>query len=140
VVALEIWYDQDTANDLGDGDPAIVVSSIEELDAFVDRVLAETKTHTAPPMIEVSIAGNPTSPAMHVGLGQNRGFIFYMAADGGWTKGDPSRDDVATYVYVGNASEVAGNTEVPIAEVREGLREFMEMGERPRIIRVDSQS
>lgn len=135
MVALEIWYDQDTANELGEGDPAIVVSTADELDAFVDRVLAETKTHSAPPMIEVSIAGDPTSPAMQVGLGQERGFIFYMAADGGWTQGDQSRDDVVTYVYVGSASEIAGTTEVPLADVRRGLREFMVTGGRPTIVR-----
>lgn len=135
MVALEIWYDQDTANDLGEGDPAIVVATPDELDAFVDRVLDETRSHSAPPMIEVSVAGDPTSPAMHVGLGQERGFIFYMATDGGWTQGDRSRDDVVTYVYVGSASEIAGNTEVPLADVRRGLREFMETGGRPTIVR-----
>ncbi|MDQ3576638.1 MAG: Imm1 family immunity protein [Actinomycetota bacterium] len=134
MVELEIWYDQDTANDFGDGDPAIVVASPEALDTFVDRVLDETKTHTAPPMIEVGIAGNQTAPALHVGLGQERGFIFYMAPDGGWTVGDQNRTDVVTYVYVGNATEITGNTEIPIAEVREGLREFMRTGHRPKII------
>ncbi|WP_436493494.1 Imm1 family immunity protein [Actinokineospora sp. HUAS TT18] len=133
-MALEIWYDQDSANDLGPGDPAIIVNTLTELDAFVDQVIADTRDHVAPPMVEVSVAGDPTSPVLNVGLGQDRGFIFYMTADGGWTQGDPTRTDTVTYVYAGSASEIAGSAEIPLPAVRDGLREFMKTGAKPRNI------
>jgi hypothetical protein len=69
-VKLEIWYQQQTANDYSEGNPAITVATVEELDAFVDRVVTDSCGGAVPPMIEVAIADGPDSPVMHVGLGR----------------------------------------------------------------------
>jgi hypothetical protein len=46
-MALEIWYGQEPENDLGPGDPAIIIARVEDLDAFVHRVLRETRRWAA---------------------------------------------------------------------------------------------
>lgn len=38
MATLKVWYDQEPDNDLGTGDPAVLVGTSEELSAFVDRV------------------------------------------------------------------------------------------------------
>ena len=67
---LEICYQQQTVNDDSEGNPGITVASVEEFDAFVDRVLTDSRGAAVPPMIEVAIADDPHSPVMHVGLGR----------------------------------------------------------------------
>lgn len=135
MVELEVWYDQEPANDFGEGDPAIVVATVEELDTLVDRVLEETKHHRVGAMIQVNILGRTGYPALEVGLGQEKGFLVYHAEDGGSTKGDGDPAEFVEYVYAGNLSEVPADVEVPIHVVRHGLREFLETGGRPSVVR-----
>jgi hypothetical protein len=70
-VKLEIWYQQQTANDYSEGNPAITVATVEELDAFVDRVDKRTRrapsqrwrttqAHIARPHTAVTNAGRVT--------------------------------------------------------------------------------
>jgi hypothetical protein len=124
-MALEIWYDQAPANDLGPGDPPIIVSTTAELDTFLDRLLRDTADHAVPSMIQASISGHPERGVMEVGIGEERGFINYVAADGGITLGDHSRTGWTVYDYMGSASEVDASAEIPVALVRQGLREFL---------------
>jgi Immunity protein Imm1 len=105
VVALDIWYNRAPKGD--DDDPAIHVSTAAELNEVIDRILAETVDHMAPPMIQVSISGMKRSPVLEVGLGQDRGFIGYTAADGGWTRGTGNPATLVDYVYMGNHSQVS---------------------------------
>jgi hypothetical protein len=44
-VKLEIWYKQETANDYSESNPAITVATVDELEAFVDRVLVPQHPH-----------------------------------------------------------------------------------------------
>jgi hypothetical protein len=125
-MALEIWYDQEPDNDLGPGDPPIVVHTAAELDAFLNRVLHATADQSVPPMIQASIADRPERGAVEVGIGQDVGFINYLAADGGLTLGDPNRTGQAVYDYMGSATEVDASAEIPLALVRQGLREYLE--------------
>lgn len=134
MVELEVWYDQQSENQYGSGEPAVIVRTADELDALVDRVLEETKDHRCPPVIEVSIRGQQL-PVLEVGLGQTKGFITYHAEDGGSTKGDGNSEEYVEYVYGGNLSEIAADAEVGIQEVRRGLHTFLESGTRPSVIR-----
>lgn len=136
MVELEVWYDQEPANDLSEGDPAIVVRTSDELDALIDRVLEETKDNRVGAMIQVGIRGNTGYPVLEVGLGREKGFIQYHADDGGSTKGSGSADKLAEYVYMGNLSEVSADVEVALDQVRRGLHEFLVIGERPSVVEV----
>ncbi|MDQ3406525.1 MAG: Imm1 family immunity protein [Actinomycetota bacterium] len=135
MVNLEIWYDQESENDLGPGDPAILVQTVAELDSFVDRVLGETKDHLVPPMIQVALAGVRRSPVLEVGLGQQKGFIGYSSRDEkGWSQGDSALSGTVSYVYAGNSSQVPATAEIPIESVRQGLVEFLETGRGPSVV------
>ncbi|WP_082860028.1 Imm1 family immunity protein [Alloactinosynnema sp. L-07] len=133
MVELEVWYDQDAENDYGSGDPAYVVSTVGELNALVDRVLVETRDHRCPAMIQVNVHGQRL-PVLEVGLGRERGFIVYHAEDGGSTKGDGDPLARVEYVYMGSLSETSADVEVGLHDVRHGLMEFMETGQRPSVI------
>jgi hypothetical protein len=135
VVALEIWYNQTPANDYNEGESAIVVETVAELDALVDRVLSESKDATVPPMIEVSVKGDFKAPVLEVGLGQEEGFIHCLSKDGGWSVGDSALTGTVTYDYMGQVREVPESNEVPVAVVRNGLREFMATKAAPELCR-----
>jgi hypothetical protein len=125
-MALEIWYDQESDDDVGLGDSPVIVHTAAELDTFLDRLLRDTAEHAVPPMIQAAITGHPERGVMEVGIGQSRGFVNYLAADGGITLGEPSRTGAATYDYMGSATEVDASAEIPVALVRQGLREYLE--------------
>lgn len=130
-MALEIWYDQQPANDFGAGDPAIVVETAEELDAFVDRVLAAAVGAEVPPMIEVSVKDDFKAPVLEVGLGVEKGFIHCLSKDGGWSQGDATMTGAATYDYMGQVREVSASSEVPVVRVRECLHRFLDTAADP---------
>lgn len=133
MVALDIWYDQAPKND--DGDVVIHVTTAAELDELIERILQETANHAAPPMIQVAISGVKRSPALEVGLGKDKGFIGYTArTEGGWTRGDGDPNVVVDYIYMGNHTQVPGDVEVSLDEVRRGLHEFLRTGERPTVV------
>ncbi|MDQ3402933.1 MAG: Imm1 family immunity protein [Actinomycetota bacterium] len=134
MVELAIWCDQNPENDLGPGDPAIIVRNSVELGMLIDRVLAETGRHRCPVMIQAGINGNNGLPVLEIGLGQTKGVIHCHARDGGGTKGNGNSDDRVECVYMGNLSEVPADSEVPIADVRSGLHEFLSTGKRPSVV------
>lgn len=127
-MSLKIWYDQWPANDLGPGDPAIVVHTVAQLDSFVDRVLREARGRSIPPMIEVSVDGSQELRVLEVGLGPARGFVNFVARDGGRTFGDPALTGSVTYDCMGSPTDIDASAEIPLATVRQGLREFLESG------------
>lgn len=135
MVELAVWYDQDVEGDDDEEGLAIVVRTAAELDALIDRVLEETRDHRCPAMIQVGLLGNDGLPVLEVGLGQTRGFITYHAQDGGSTRGEGNLDEFAEYVYMGNLSEIRAGYEVPVEDVRRGLREFLATGTRPSVVR-----
>ncbi|QWF80977.1 Imm1 family immunity protein [Amycolatopsis sp. CA-230715] len=138
MVELEIWYDQEPENDLGPGDPPIVVDTAAELDQLLDRVLEETKGNRFGQMIQVGIKGISGYPVLEVGLGKTLGFITYHDEHGGSTKGDASVDELVEYVYMGTVSEVSADVEVPMTTVRRGLHEFLATGSRPSVVEDDA--
>ena len=135
MVEVEVWYDQTPANDFHPGDPTIRIGTTEELDALIDRVRAETREHRCPASIQMKIVGNERDPVLEVGLGQDTGYIHYLADDAGRTLGDGDPEATVEYVYMGNLGEVPADSEVPIDLVRHGLHEFLATGRRPSVVR-----
>lgn len=124
-MALEIWYTHDGPER---------VAAVAELDALVDRILTDFQGAAASAMIQVAVEGEWTRGVLEVGLGPERGFIFFLAEDGGQSEGDFSRTDFVTYDYMGSVREIPGSAEVPMAQIRAGLREFLETGEKPKTV------
>lgn len=101
-----------------------MVETAEELDALVDRVLADAMGAEVPPMIEVSVKDDFKAPVLEVGLGQEKGFVHCPSKDGGWPAGDDALTGTTTYDYMGQVREVPASSEAPIALVREPLHRF----------------
>ncbi|MDQ3403249.1 MAG: Imm1 family immunity protein [Actinomycetota bacterium] len=135
MVALEVWYNQMPGNDFGEGDSAIIVNTVDELAALIDRVRSESDVVDGGAAIQVAIAGDEDSPVLEVGLGRMKGFITYHSEDGGQTLGDGDPAQIVEYTYMGQVTEMSAAVEVSINEVRAGLLEFFETGGKPAIVR-----
>lgn len=132
---LEVWYNQRPANDLSEDGAAIYLETAEQLVAFLDQIVAASQPGPIWPVIEVSLADDPASPVIEAGLGPEHGFMIYRASnDSGLSQGDPSQPGVAKYDYMGNPREIPASAEVPVAQIRDGLREFLEDGRKPTIV------
>lgn len=132
MVALEIWHNQRPGDDFREGDAAAIVSTAEELRSLLDTVVTASGHSRIPPMLEVSIAGDPVSPTLEVGLSETRGFVHYMSADeDGWTVGDANATGSVGYDYSGSMQEVPALTEVSADAVRRAVTEFLQTGRRP---------
>ncbi|WP_424183283.1 Imm1 family immunity protein [Actinokineospora sp. G85] len=135
MVELEVWYNQIPKNKFHPGEPTIKVRTAAELDALIDRIRAETRDHRCPASIQMKVLANERDPVLEVGLGQDKGYIHYLADDFGRTVGDGDPDATVEYVYMSNLGEVPADSEVSIDVVRQGLHEFLATGTRPSVVR-----
>lgn len=133
MTTLEVWYEQTG--------PA-VVTTVEELDAVVDRVIAMAASDPVPALAQVVVQGAPEDGLyLEVGLGNERGVVTAIGPEGGRSKGDASQMGTVMYDYVGHTAEVPAAAEVPIADVRQALREFLTSGGGlPRNIEFEDQT
>jgi hypothetical protein len=132
VVALEIWHNQRPEDDFREGDPATIVRTKDELWRLLDEVSTASGHGQVPPILEVSIAEDPSSPTLEVGLSETRGFVHYMSADeDGWTIGDSPSAGTVPYDYSGSRQDVPARAEVSAAVVRRAVTEFLETGRKP---------
>ena len=126
-MALRAWYDPD--ND----DEPITVGTIGDADAFLDRLNADRAAMQVPPLMQLSRRDTEGWAVLHIGVNADRGVLTHTDAAGsfvttnGTTAGQP-----LTYDYMGHVREVPGNAEVPLADVRRAVHEFVSTnGARP---------
>lgn len=130
MATLKVWYDQEPDNDLGDGDPAVLVSTHEELSAFIDRVSALATGQPCPSVVEVSIADDPYAyPIVEAGIGAERGFVRVNGAGAlRATQGDPDAVGTVRYDLQGHEALIPAGSEVPLSAVREVLAAYFDHG------------
>lgn len=128
MATLMIWYDQEPENELGVGDSAVLVSTTEELLAFIDRVSALAADQPCPSVVEVSVADDPYSfPIVEAGIGVDRGFVRVNGADAlRATQGDSDATGMVRYDLQGQEALVPASTEVPLDAVRVVLSAYLE--------------
>ena len=131
MVTLEVWYDQEPENDYSEGDPAILVSTADELDALIQRMQVDGKEQPVPPMAECSVSGDPSRGVFHLGVGQEKGFIVFVTPQETQTLGDSNLTGEVTYDYMAHAREVPAQYEVPMEQVRAVAVAFLEWEELP---------
>lgn len=129
-MALEIWYDQRPANDFGEGDPAIVVETPEQMEAFIERVRTETTEATVPPMVEISVRDDPMQGALYAGIGQEVGWVQFLLPEPVHTVCDANSAGTVTYDYMRHPHKVAANIEIGTDEVCRILSHFAHTGRR----------
>lgn len=128
MATLKMWYDQEPDNDLSAGDPAVLVSTWEELSAFIDRVSTLATDQPCPSVIEVSIADDPYAfPIIEAGIGADRGFVRVNGADAlRTTQGDPDAEGTVRYDLQGQETLIPASTEVSLTTVRAVLGAYLE--------------
>ena len=130
MATLKVWYDQEPENDLSDGDPAVLVSTQEELSALIDRVSTFAVGQPCPSVIEVSIADDPYAfPIIEAGIGAERGFVRVNGANAlRATLGDPNANGTVLYDLQGQEAIIAASAEVPLSAVRAVLASYLDHG------------
>ncbi|RSM40179.1 hypothetical protein DMA12_27550 [Amycolatopsis balhimycina DSM 5908] len=131
VVTLEVWYDQEPENDYSEGDPAILVSTADELDALIQRMQADSKDQPVPPMAECSVSGDPSCGVFYLGVGQEKGLVVFVTPVAAQTVGDPSLTGEVIYDYMAHVREIPAQYEVPMEQVRAAALAFLEREELP---------
>ncbi|MFD9891320.1 Imm1 family immunity protein [Amycolatopsis sp. NPDC059027] len=131
VVTLEVWYNQEPDNDYSEGEPAILVTTPEELDALIARVQTDTKDVAVPSMVECSVAGDPKQGVFDMGVGVEKSFVIFMAPDAVRTQGGSTPGEYVAYDYMAHVREIPADCEVPMDEVRRVAGEFLSTGKVP---------
>ncbi|WP_434438779.1 Imm1 family immunity protein [Lentzea sp. E54] len=132
MATLEIWYDQKPDNDYGPGDPAITVTTQDELSAFIDRVRAQSAVQPCPSLVEISIAEDFYGfPTINAGIGPDRGYVRVSGADElRATQGDPEATGELVYDFQGHETLVPASYEVPLDTVSTVLAAYLDHGGR----------
>lgn len=122
MTALEVWYDPDATT-------PTVVTTVAELDALIDRIVAEAAEDPIPAAAQVVVQGAADGDLyLEVGLGAQRGFVTAIGPGGGMSRGETARTGTVTYDYAGHTAELPANAELPVNEVRQALREYLTTG------------
>jgi hypothetical protein len=124
---LRAWYDPD-------GEP-VMVGTPADLDACLDRLAADRVTMRVPPLMQLARRDSDGWAVLHVGVDVDRGVLVHTDATGSFVAatGDDAGEPV-TYDYLGHVRTVAGNAEIPLADVRRAAHEFVATGARPTCV------
>ncbi len=132
MATLEVWYNQRPGDDFAAGDPAVLVTAAEELDALMDRAVAENAPGPVWPVLEISLADDPYALTVEAGLGVERGFLhFTSATEDTWSQGNLAAAGEVTYQFCGQVREVPASVEVPVAQVRHALHQVLTTSTKP---------
>jgi len=122
------------------GDDPEMLSSPEDVDAFIDRLLEQPIENNLAEMYLVERLQPEESFPNHqfyVGVDRERGVgaLKFNDADGGfasWAPWDAEADSPSYYCLMGNETEFPAGSDVPIDFVRRAVKEFLASGgQRP---------
>jgi hypothetical protein len=125
VVALAVYYAR------GHGEDPVTITTGDEVDALIDRVRAQSPAK-APILMEVHIAGDPYAQGLDVGINGDRGVLRYGGRE--WPEGvfsfggDQADETPLLYFYMDADTEFPRTAEVPLAVVRQAVRDFLATG------------
>jgi Immunity protein Imm1 len=108
----------------------VVVGSVQELDALLDRITAEAEAADLPML---AVLGREDGSTLSIGLGSDESVLSYVS--GSWdppyyvSRGDPSRTEPVEFVYSGELTEFPPWSAISIEEAREAMRHFFTTGE-----------
>ncbi|GAA4005875.1 hypothetical protein GCM10022247_29450 [Allokutzneria multivorans] len=129
MAALDVYYAREH------GDEPVTVGTVEEIDALIDHVRAESPA-IAPILMEVHLSGDPYTQGLDVGVNGDVGVLRYSGRE--WFEGvystgaGPADGEPLQYFYMDTDTEFPPNSEIPLDDVRQAVREFLVTdGDRP---------
>jgi hypothetical protein len=127
-MALEAWYDVD------DGEPT-VIGTVDDADALFGRMAVDAARFDIPQLTEFfrHDADNWAVAYFGVNVKNDRGIVTHSDPSGSVISvNDIGTIGAVTYDYMGHLRELPANAEVPMADVRQAMREFITTnGARP---------
>lgn len=130
-MALEAWYDIDD-------DEPISISTTEDMDSLLYRMASDGMSHAVPPLAEVSRHDVDGWVVAYVGISARtgRGLITHSdATDSVISFNSSGIVDVVRYDYMGHLRELPASAEIPLADVRNAVHEFVAAnGARPTCV------
>ena len=116
-------------------DQPVTVTTPDEVDALIDRVRDESPEQ-APILMQLYIADDVYAQELSAGIRGDRGVLRYSGRnwpEGVYSTGDgPIGPEPLAYFYMDNHTEFPPNAEVPLATVRQAVRDFLTTsGDRP---------
>ncbi len=126
-MALNAYYD------VYDDNEPIDVDTTDAVDAFLTRMAADQAAGPGPlpRLMELSRTAEDWV-VVQVGVNGDRGLITHTDPGGAFitTNGDPGDGDPLIYDYMGNVREFPADAEVPLADLRKAVHEFVTTGVR----------
>ncbi|AJF64044.1 Imm1 family immunity protein [Streptomyces vietnamensis] len=129
MTSLDAYYRKEHARD------PVIIASPEAVDRLIDDLMSGPADHN---LAQLHSLDRPLLPSgfpdheVMVGVSRDRnaGIIAFMDGDVGniFTAGMPGSEPVTAYFLAGHPMEYPENCEVPIALVREALKEFLLTG------------
>lgn len=122
------------------GDDPVLLQSSGDVDALIDALLASGPSENLAALHSLDRplmpAGVPDHELLVGAHGDLKVGVLAFMDDGNWVSYDPSdgRGEVS-YSTMGNATEFPSHSEVPIALVRQAVKEFLSSGgQRPTCV------
>ena len=113
----------------------VVVGSVQELDALLDRITAEAEAEDLPML---AVLGREDGSTLSIGLGHPYSVLSFV--DGSHdppyyiSRRDEERTEPVKFVFSGEMTEFPPWCAIPTEQAREAMRHFFETGElSPRL-------
>ncbi|MGZ0152005.1 Imm1 family immunity protein [Kribbella sp. WER1] len=119
------------------GDAPLRLQTPDDVDQLVDGLLAEDYSNSVAAMyVEggLNAAGVPNHELLMAINNEDGdvGALRYMGEGGTYySQGQAGGDNELTYYYTGSDREFPADSEIPIEQIRQTVKEFIESGERP---------
>jgi hypothetical protein len=111
-----------------------------DVDRLIDGLLSEDYSHSVAALYvegRINAAGAPDHELLVAVNNEDGdvGALRYMGGGGNYyTHGSNSADKEITYYYTGSDREFPADSEVPLAQIREAVKEFLVASERPTVV------
>lgn len=108
----------------------VVVGSVQELDALLDRITAEAEAADRP---MIAVLGREDGSTLSIGLGRPYSVVGFV--DGSYdppyfiSRGEEERSDPLAFVFSGEMTEFPPWSAIATEQAREAMRHFFGTGE-----------
>lgn len=117
-----------------------------DVDQLIDGLLAEDYERSVAALYvegRINAAGAPDHELLVAVNNEDGdvGALRYMGGGGNYfSRGQAGGDKEVTYYYTGSDREFPADSELPLAQIREAVKEFLDTGERPTTVEWTSSS